>query len=74
MEPKYSYSVTTQLYNRERSLHTIRNDVVFARMKRVVISLDCHATFISQKVVAIEDTEYLHHRIEVDVGNTIGED
>ena len=39
----------------------------------LVISLDCSPAFILQGVVAVEDTEYLDHRIEIGVGYAVGE-
>jgi hypothetical protein len=57
-----------------RNVHTLCENVVLARRKRMIIPLDYHATPFSQKVGTVENTEYLKHRIEIGIGHTVCRD
>ena len=50
---------------------TACGNVVLAGTKGGVVPLDRHAIFISQKVDAVEDAEYLQHRVEIGVSYAV---
>ena len=48
-------------------------NVVISWLKRMTIPLNRDTVFISQREGAFEDEENLHHRVEVGICNTVGE-
>ena len=53
---------------------TIRDNILIARLQRLVVSPNIRIIFMLQIVIALEDKDDLDHRVEIGVRHTVRED